>query len=228
MSEFLFRFREALSAANALLLTVTALLLLRAVEQPAKHLPPLSAPLELTLLAPEVPPPPATTPPAAPSPRVNPALPRQLAAIPATPGVAAESDTAAAPPAAPAASPAPAAASITPAVAQPAAVAPANSAHQAEAGYVGKLRAYLHSIKRYPSGREASQQRPGGTATVWFLLRRNGELVEAGIEASAASMLLDNAALSTVRRGAYPAFPDDAWPGKTQQRFTVELDFVPK
>jgi len=97
-----------------------------------------------------------------------------------------------------------------------------------EAGYVGKLRAYLHSIKRYPTGREASQQRPAGTAVIWFTVRRSGELVEAGIEASAASMLLDNAALSTVRRGVYPPFPDEAWAGKAQQRFTVELDFVPK
>lgn len=97
----------------------------------------------------------------------------------------------------------------------------------AEALYVSQIRAHLQSTKRYPTGREASLQRPSGISVIWFILGRNGELSDSGIETSSGSMLLDNAALSTVRRGVYPIFPDEIWPHKTQQRFTVELKFVP-
>jgi len=105
---------------------------------------------------------------------------------------------------------------------------PANVGLGADVAYVGKVRAYLQGIKRYPTGREASLQRPSGVAVVGFTLRRSGELLDAGIEATSGSMLLDNTALATVRRGTYPTFPEDAWVGKAQQRFSVELDFLPK
>ena len=96
-----------------------------------------------------------------------------------------------------------------------------------EGGFVAKLRGYLNSIKRYPTGREASMQRPRGKVRVWFVLARGGELKDSGIEDSSNSMLLDGAALATLRRGTFPAFPDDAWPGASTRRFTVDLDFVP-
>ncbi len=102
-----------------------------------------------------------------------------------------------------------------------------DSARNAESIYAGRVRAYLQTVKRYPTGREASLQRPAGTSVIWFIVRRNGELVGAGVDASSGFMLLDNAALATVRRGNYPVFSDDAWPGKAQQRFTVELNFMP-
>lgn len=110
--------------------------------------------------------------------------------------------------------------------AAPTAVTP-DTKRNAEALYAGQIRAHLQSTKRYPTGREASLQRPSGTSVIWFIIRRNGELSDAGVETSSGSMLLDNAALSTVRRGTYPIFPEDIWPNKTQQRFTVELTFVP-
>jgi protein TonB len=110
--------------------------------------------------------------------------------------------------------------------AAPAADAP-DAKRNAEALYASQVRAHLQSTKRYPTGREASLQRPSGTSVIWFIVRRNGELSDSGVETSSGSMLLDNAALSTVRRGAYPAFPDEIWPNKTQQRFTVELKFIP-
>lgn len=96
-----------------------------------------------------------------------------------------------------------------------------------EAAFVAKIRAYLNSAKRYPTGREASLSRPSGRARVWFVLRRSGELVDAGIETGSGSMLLDAAALTTVRRASYTAIPDEAWSGQTQHQFSVELDFVP-
>jgi protein TonB len=96
-----------------------------------------------------------------------------------------------------------------------------------EAMYVAKIRGYLISAKRYPTGREASMRRPTGKSRVWFILRRNGELIDAGIEEGSGSMLLDGSALTTVRRASYTAFPDEAWAGQTQHKFSVELEFVP-
>lgn len=109
-------------------------------------------------------------------------------------------------------------------------VAPAHVADPSavlEAMYVAKVRGYLANVKRYPTGREASLQRPAGKTAIWFVLRRDGSLVEAGIETSSGSLLLDSTALSTVRRAAYTAFPEESWSGQAQHRFTVEMDFVP-
>jgi protein TonB len=102
-----------------------------------------------------------------------------------------------------------------------------NPAVELEAMYVAKVRGYLASVKRYPTGREASIQRPSGKAVIWFVLKRNGSLIESGIETSSGSMLLDSSALATVRRANYTAFPEESWAGQTQHRFSVELDFVP-
>lgn len=98
---------------------------------------------------------------------------------------------------------------------------------QLEAMYVEKVRSYLVSAKRYPTGREASIQRPVGKAKIWFVLARSGTLLEAGVELSSGSMLLDSTALSNVRRANYTAFPEGSWVGQTQHRFYVELDFIP-
>ena len=96
-----------------------------------------------------------------------------------------------------------------------------------EAGYIAKLRAYIDSSKRYPTGREASLMRPAGMVRIWLELDRNGHLLDSGIEQSSHSMLLDHAALSTVRRGEYPNFPADVWPGGNSHRFTVDINYTP-
>ena len=222
MSELLFRWRAPLSAANALIL---ALLLAMALQfHPQAPRPAETATIELSLAPPAESPPRASAqaaaaaPDAAPQPRAA-ALARPLPSVPAP---AAENGDGVS---AIAAAPARTTEVLAPTAAATAAP-PVAAGHEAEAGYVAKLRAYLQSIKRYPTGREVSLQRPSGTSTVWFLLARNGELLDAGIGLSSGSMLLDNAALATVRRGAYPSLPSQAWPGKAQQRFSVELDFL--
>lgn len=96
-----------------------------------------------------------------------------------------------------------------------------------EAEYIGRLRAYLNSIKRYPTGRAASLQRPRGTVKVWFVLRRDGSLVDVGIENSSNSMLLDEAARKTITLASPQAFPEEFRPGEATHRFTVELEFMP-
>ena len=96
-----------------------------------------------------------------------------------------------------------------------------------ENNYIASVRATLNANKRYPTGREASLQRPSGKVKVWFLLSRNGSLLEAGIDESSNSIILDNAALSTIRRTAYAPWPESSWPNMAQHKFTVTLDFVP-
>jgi protein TonB len=96
-----------------------------------------------------------------------------------------------------------------------------------ENNYIASVRAILNANKRYPTGREASLQRPSGKVKLWFVLARNGALQDAGIDESSNSIILDNAALSTVRRTTYTPWPDGSWPSQSQHKFTVTLDFVP-
>jgi protein TonB len=96
-----------------------------------------------------------------------------------------------------------------------------------ESNYIASVRATLNANKRYPTGREASLQRPAGKVKVWFVLMRNGALQEAGIEESSNSIILDNAALATVRRTSYSPWPEGSWTSEAQHKFTVTLDFVP-
>ena len=91
---------------------------------------------------------------------------------------------------------------------------------------MSQLRALLDATKRYPTGREASQRRPQGKVVVWFVLNRAGVVQDAGIEHASDSHLLDQAAVSTVRRASFPPMPQAAWPAAGTHRFTATLDFV--
>ena len=96
-----------------------------------------------------------------------------------------------------------------------------------EAEYIGRLRATIDAAKRYPTGRQASQQRPQGSVKLWFVLNRTGALVELGVFLGDASFLLEDAAKAAVRRSSFPPFPAGAWPSDEQHKFTTELNFVP-
>ncbi len=96
-----------------------------------------------------------------------------------------------------------------------------------ENNYIASVRATLNANKRYPTGREASLQRPSGKVKLWFVLARNGVLQDAGIDESSNSIILDNAALSTLRRTTYAPWPEGSWASQSQHKFTVTLDFVP-
>ncbi len=236
MSDFLLRFRVPLSAVHTLVLMVLAVLLVRTLVPQQAPLTKNSTPIELTLIQPDIQPEAPLASPQTPArtvPRISPSVaprPAAQAAVGAAPEQQAEIVEVAAPVASPATIPASVnALTSAPAISAPPILpSPAVAVgREAEVAYVGKVRAYLQGVKRYPTGREASLQRPAGVVTIGFTLRRSGELAEAGVERSSGSLLLDNAALATVRRGVYPAFPDDAWAAKAQQRFSVELDFVP-
>ena len=199
-------------------------------------------PMELSLLTPEpvrplmqppAPPPPVQPPkpvltPSKPTPVLSsppplsaspsPVAPAPTSPTPATPSEPAKAEITRSTQAAPA---------VPQAVAEPAKPPPPPSSAAVENAYVVSVRTLLNANKRYPTGREASLQRPSGKAMVWFVLNRNGNLQEAGIEDTSNSILLDNAALSTVRRTNYTPWPEGSWPGQAQHRFTVTLDFVP-
>jgi protein TonB len=93
--------------------------------------------------------------------------------------------------------------------------------------YVATMRAYLDGIKRYPTSREARIERPEGDATAWYELDSSGALLDSGIEKTSGSMILDQAALSTVRRGEYAKFPAGAWDNAAKHRFLVTLHLSP-
>ena len=129
-------------------------------------------------------------------------------------------NNATAPPAKPAATPTPASAPAQSQVAAP-------SMQSLESEYVRQIQAMLNATKRYPTGRQASLERPVGKVRILFVLNRSGGLVSAQVQVSSNSNMLDDAALSAVRRATYPAFAGDLWRGQNTHEFSVDIDFVP-
>ena len=232
--DLLYRGREWVASLPSFLLVLALMLLSAQTLTPRKKDAPLYSPVQISLVAPPEPAPQAQAPEqkvVEPKPEpVKPAPPQPVAkAVTAPAPVSAppapEGETASVP--APSAPPAPAQKTAQAAPEAPPAPPPPRISQNTENSFIARVRAYLESVKRYPTGREASSMRPRGKTRVWFVLTRGGEATESGIEDSSGALLLDNAALATVRRGRFPAFPDDAWPGKPSYRFTAELDFVP-
>ncbi|MCA1325605.1 TonB family protein [Herbaspirillum sp. alder98] len=231
----LYRHRDwvaMLPAAGLVLLLVTAGLrelkpLMPKEETPVKleiiDIAQLEPPRPVAPAAPPVPAP-ARPQPSPPKPQAAPPRPQAPARPAAEPVSPAPAPTTSAPaPAQPASNPTPAA----PATPAPAAPVPAAPRGDADAEFIGRVRAYLNSVKRYPTGREASLQRPQGTVKVWFVLKRDGSVLEMGIEESSNSPLLDQAARKSVGMGSFPAFPEQFRPGQPQHRFVVDLQFTP-
>jgi protein TonB len=97
---------------------------------------------------------------------------------------------------------------------------------QVQAGYETIIRRYLESIKRYPTSREARLQRPTGKVGIAMEVSRDGSLKDASVSRSSDSLILDNAALATVRGGKFPPFPDNAYPGQATHLFNVTLEYT--
>jgi protein TonB len=128
------------------------------------------------------------------------------------------------PPVNPAPAPVEAIRAPAPAPAPPA--APSTRAASPEEIYVSGLRSYLNSIKRYPTSREARQLRPQGIVKLKLSIDRAGQLLEATVEASSGSLLLDNEALRTVRNGRFPAIPAEAFAGQATRTFIVPMEYL--
>ena len=94
-----------------------------------------------------------------------------------------------------------------------------------EAAYVEAAYKKLQSASRYPSGREASLERPSGTTTVWANVARDGKVRSRGIEQTSGSPLLDNMARTLIGRSRFPAIAAGDFGSGPTQRFVVSYRF---
>jgi protein TonB len=112
-------------------------------------------------------------------------------------------------------------------VAAPAPPAPPKVDGQAlEGGYLKGLRNELDTYKQYPTGRQASLERPSGEVVVWLLVDRQGRVLDSGVQTQASSMLLNRAATNSLRRiKQVKPFPEQAFGGRNEQRFTATFNY---
>jgi periplasmic protein TonB len=124
-----------------------------------------------------------------------------------------------------AAKPAPAA--VAQAAPTPAPPAPPKVDGQAlEGGYLKGLRNELDTYKQYPTGRQASLERPNGDVVVWLLVDGQGRVLDSGVQTPASSMLLNRAAANSLRRiKQVKPFPEQAFGGRNEQRFTATFNY---
>ena len=222
--------RHKLSSLGSLLLVFFVFSMAQAIKGPAEMLAQEAMELTTTLIEPLLQPPPKTPPPQVKQPEPKPkmlAMPN--APITPAPIEPAREVTAAAesPRPTPTPTPAPSFPTATPVQEAPKMAVQPPISVSLENNYIVSVRAILNANKRYPTGREASLQRPSGKVKLWFVLARNGALQDAGIDESSNSIILDNAALSTLRRTTYAPWPEGSWASQSQHKFTVTLDFVP-
>jgi len=222
--------RHKLSSLGSLLLVFFVFSMAQAIKGPAEMLAQEAMELTTTLIEPLLQPPPKTPPPQVKQPEPKPkmlAMPN--APITPAPIEPAREVTAAAesPRPTPTPTPAPSFPTATPVQEAPKMAVQPPVSVSLENNYIVSVRATLNANKRYPTGREASLQRPSGKVKLWFVLARNGALQDAGIDESSNSIILDNAALSTLRRTTYAPWPEGSWASQSQHKFTVTLDFVP-
>lgn len=128
--------------------------------------------------------------------------------------------------------PPPVAAKPTPAAVAQAAPTPAPPAppkvdgQALEGGYLKGLRNELDTYKQYPTGRQASLERPSGDVVVWLLVDRQGRVLDSGVQTPASSMLLNRAAANSLRRiKQVKPFPEQAFGGRNEQRFTATFNY---
>lgn len=161
------------------------------------------------------PPPPKPLPKPEPKPKPKP-LPKPVVAKPAptAPPVAAVKPV---PPVAAPAAPVAAAAPPAP---------PKVDGQALEGGYLKGLRNELDTYKQYPTGRQASLERPSGEVVVWLLVDRQGRVLDSGVQTQASSMLLNRAATNSLRRiKQVKPFPEQAFGGRNEQRFTATFNY---
>ncbi|WP_151777429.1 energy transducer TonB [Acinetobacter brisouii] len=100
------------------------------------------------------------------------------------------------------------------------------SSASAEASYLAKVRGAVEAQKRYPTGREASLERPEGSVEVWLEVDRSGKVLSSGISNKAKSMLLNRAATNSLQSiQKISPFPADAFVGSNTKKFTATLNY---
>ncbi|MBQ4770685.1 energy transducer TonB [Pectobacterium versatile] len=104
--------------------------------------------------------------------------------------------------------------------------APSVNVAALENSYAQALRAQLEQTKRYPTGRQASLERPEGRVEVWLEVDRTGRVIDSGISSKARSMLLNRAAQASLQSiKQVRAFPADAFAGQSTKRFLATFDY---
>lgn len=184
------------------------------VPQPVVEQAPPPPVIEEDDAEPAPPPPPKPVPKPEPKPKPKPVpkpVPVVAKPVPTPPPVAAK----------------PAPAPVPQTVQAPAPPAPPKVDSQAlEGGYLKGLRNELDTYKQYPTGRQASLERPSGEVVVWLLVDRQGRVLDSGLQTQAASMLLNRAASNSLRRiKQVKPFPEQAFGGRNEQRFTATFNY---
>ena len=190
------------------------------VPQPVVEQEPPPPVIEDEEAEPAPPPPPPPPPKPVPKPEPKP-VPKPK------PAVAAKPTTAPAPTSTPQVAAKPVQAAVAPTPAPPAPPAPPKVDGQAlEGGYLKGLRNELDTYKQYPTGRQASLERPSGEVVVWMRVDRQGRVLDSGIQTPASSMLLNRAATNSLRRiKQVKPFPEQAFGGRNEQRFTATFNY---
>lgn len=179
----------------------------------------------------EEPPPPVVEEPEAALPPPKPIMPKPPVPKPAPPKPVAKPAAPAAAKPVPSIAPRPvapqvAASAPAAAPAKPAPAVPKVDTGAIEGGYMQGLRADMDRFKQYPTGRQASLERPSGDVVVWMMVDRAGNVLDSGIETPAASMLLNRAASTSLKRiKQVKPFPEQAFGGRNQQRFTATFNY---
>jgi protein TonB len=91
--------------------------------------------------------------------------------------------------------------------------------------FENKIRSVIEASKRYPTGREASLQKPQGVVVACVVLQRDGSLQDMKIQKSSTYPILDNAAKRLLANLQYPPIPTDIFPGQASHAFCVNLDY---
>lgn len=107
-----------------------------------------------------------------------------------------------------------------------AAAPPKVNAQALENSYIQALRGQIEQLKRYPTGRQASLERPEGNVEIWLEVDRNGRELNSGINQKTASMLLNRAATSTLQSiTQVRLFPAEAFAGQNTKRFLATFHY---
>jgi len=111
------------------------------------------------------------------------------------------------------------------AAAAPALASPEVNRVDADRDFENKIRFLIEGSKRYPTGREASLQKPQGVVVACVTLQRDGNLQEMKIQKSSTYPILDNAAKRLLANLQYPPMPQDIFSGHASHSFCVNLDY---
>ena len=94
-----------------------------------------------------------------------------------------------------------------------------------EAQYAATLRTNIDARTVVPDSVEYRLRRPRGETRVSFALNREGSVLDAKIAHTSGSDILDRQAVSIVKAGRYPPFPQAAFRDESRHSFLVTLEF---